>query len=346
MQKSLNKKQFANDIVIWYRANKRDLPFRKSRDPYAIFISEMMLQQTQVSTMLPYFERFLTTFPTFKSLAASDFNTVLTLWEGLGYYRRAKYIHETAQMIMDHYDGKFPESLKEIRKLKGVGQYTAGAIHSIAFNQPTPAVDGNVMRVISRITGYDGDIATEQAKKTIESYVESLILYVTPSDFTQGLMEVGALICNKNPHCEACPLTKHCFAYEHNAQQSLPVKKQLKAKIAEHFTVLVVENSQGDYFLKHNPPKGLLANMLAFPQYQTASIHKAVQSFESEQKLVITKPNKLGQVKHVFTHKTWTLDIYHATYQGIDTTDFYSLGKLPSAMSRAHHKIIEHLKKQ
>jgi len=236
-----NKEKFAHDLCDWFRLNKRNLPFRMDKDPYRIFVSELMLQQTQIDTMIPYYERFMKRFPTVKALADASLDEVMELWAGLGYYRRAKYLHESARMIEETFDGVFPRSLKAIESLKGVGRYTARAIHSIAYSEPSPAVDGNVMRVMARILGYEKDIRKTAHMREIEKTLGPVIILEEPSDFTEALMEIGALVCKKtNPLCETCPLKAHCFAYKQNKQSDLPVvSKRAKKQSVQYVTLMI-----------------------------------------------------------------------------------------------------------
>ncbi|MFW5842264.1 MAG: A/G-specific adenine glycosylase [Bacillota bacterium] len=338
-----HKKQFAHDLSNWYRKHQRDLPFRKTSDPYKIFLSEMMLQQTQVVTMLPYYERFIKRFPTIKSLAQAKERDVLKLWEGLGYYRRARYIHETAKMIMSDFDGVFPRDYKDILALKGVGKYTAGAIHSIAFNQPTPAVDGNVMRVMSRVLTLDQDITLAQTVNHVEAILSNTIIHDNPSDFTQGLMEIGALICTKTPDCEACPLSAHCFAYKQNNQTAYPIKKKLKAKTEDHFITFIIKNSEHEIVLAKRPARGLLANMLEFPQVKTKDLDSAIKTVEHAYNTTLDNYTKHTTIKHVFSHKIWYMDVY-IVHTKDTALPFYKIDNLSEAMSRAHLKIIDSLK--
>ncbi len=343
MKMLTNKKQFAHDLCDWYRQNQRDLPFRKTTDPYKIFLSEMMLQQTQVVTMLPYYDRFIDTFPTIESLAQAQESEVLKLWEGLGYYRRARYIHETAKMIMSDFGGVFPSDYKDILSLKGVGKYTAGAVHSIAFNHPTPAVDGNVMRVMSRVLMLDQDITKTQTVKHVETVLSQTIIHDNPSDFTQGLMEVGALICIKTPHCDICPLRMHCLAAKHNVQTEYPIKKKLKAKTEEHYITFIIKNKSHDVVLTKRPARGLLANMLEFPQVKTTDLTQAIKTIEAAYDITIDNPMFHRSIKHVFTHKIWHMDVYHVNTSN-KSLPFYPMNDLTEAMSRAHLKIIDSLK--
>ncbi|MFQ7057035.1 MAG: A/G-specific adenine glycosylase [Turicibacter sanguinis] len=242
----LNIEQFQKDLIDWYYIVKRDLPWRINRDPYRILVSEIMLQQTQVVTVIPYYERFMKLFPTTKELAEADEQTLLKAWEGLGYYSRARNLQESAKMIEAM--GGFPTTHEEILKLKGVGPYTAGAVSSIAFGIPAPAVDGNVFRVMSRVCCIFEDIAKPKTRKVFESVVTDVISHEDPSAFNQGLMELGATICTpKSPKCLECPVQKHCQAFKQGIDDLLPVKTKANAQVKTKLVVAIVENQYGEY---------------------------------------------------------------------------------------------------
>lgn len=343
MNESIDRAKFAHELAEWFRENKRDLPFRKTKDPYKIFLSELMLQQTQMDTVIPYYERFIKAYPTIIDLANASLDDVYKLWEGLGYYRRAKYIHETAKIIRDEYQGIFPSDLKSIRSLKGVGNYTAGAIHSIAFKKPTPAVDGNVMRVMSRVLMREDDIALPKHMKTMETILKDYIVHEDPSDFTEGMMELGALICQKTPKCASCPVKKHCLAYKHQATDRFPYKSKLKEKTNEHYFVCVLLDNE-KALLRQRPNEGLLASMLEFPQYETNNLNDALSTFENEFNLKVDNASTVeNPIKHIFTHKVWHMTIVYvkADHKHLELTP---LNDLPKAMSKAHLKIIKTLK--
>ncbi len=343
MKKIENPKQFAYDLSEWYRHNKRDLPFRHTRDPYKIFLSELMLQQTQITTMIPYYQRFIDRFPDTRALAKADEREVLKYWEGLGYYRRARYIRETATIIEKKYGGTFPENLEAIESLKGVGRYTARAIHSIAFNQPSPAVDGNVLRVMSRIMVYDEDIRKTRTMRTVESALERVIIHESPSDFTQGLMELGALVCKPRPLCGQCPIRSHCFACKQNTQDLYPYKSKPPAKTREDYVVLVVHDGSGQLLLRQRPADGLLGGMYELFQVRTDHPKQALEALKENHMISIAETTFLGTFKHIFTHKTWHMQVYLVTVSQTMTALVHP-GDFPYAITGAHHKIIDYLK--
>ncbi len=235
--------EFRKALITWYLEEKRDLPWRRTSNPYHIWVSEVMLQQTRVDTVIPYYERFIEKFPTLADLAYAKEEDVLKLWEGLGYYSRARNLQTGVKEVVEGYGSKIPDNRKEISKLKGVGPYTAGAVLSIAFGVPEHAVDGNVMRVLSRLLLIEEDIAIPRTKKIFEDVVMMLIDKEDPSSFNQGLMELGATICTPRPRCLLCPVREFCTAFHEGKQEDLPVKsKQVKMK-----TVPVIFNRYPEY---------------------------------------------------------------------------------------------------
>lgn len=228
----LVQQQFSEQIIGWYRHNKRDLPWRHSRDPYIIWLSEIILQQTRVVQGLPYFERFTRAFPNVEALAAADEQEVLRLWQGLGYYTRARNLHACARLVVDRYGGKFPATYQELLKLKGVGPYTAAAIASFAYNETVPVLDGNVFRVLARVFGVEDDILSTGGRKRFHELAHQLVPEGKAEEYNQAIMEFGALQCTpQKPACLLCPLSDMCHAYQHNAQKELPVKiKKVKVR--------------------------------------------------------------------------------------------------------------------
>ena len=226
MQIIEKKDGFRDSLLSWYRREKRDLPWRKTSNPYYIWVSEVMLQQTRVDTVIPYYERFITKYPTMDDLANAEENELLKMWEGLGYYSRARNLQSGVREVVESYGGKIPNNRKEISKLKGVGPYTAGAVLSIAYGIPEHAVDGNVMRVISRLLLVEDDIALPKSKKIFENIIMDLIDPNDPSSFNQGLMELGATICTPRPKCLLCPVRDYCSAFHEGRQEELPLNQE------------------------------------------------------------------------------------------------------------------------
>ncbi|TFB13883.1 A/G-specific adenine glycosylase [Filobacillus milosensis] len=307
---------FRDDLLFWYEENKRDLPWRQNQDPYRVWVSEIMLQQTQVDTVIPYFNQFMNRYPTLEDLADADEQEVLKSWEGLGYYSRARNLHTAVKEVVENYESTVPHDKKELKKLKGIGPYTLGAILSIAFNQPEPAVDGNVMRVISRILHIEDDIAKNKTKKLFEEVVQELISEEDPSSFNQGLMELGAMICHpKSPKCEICPVQSHCMAYEKGDQTDLPVKTKNKKQKVQQYYGLVLRNKNHEYLIQKRPSDGLLANMWEFPLIQRDQLkdEELISFFETEYGINIKLEEKGESVRHVFSHVIWEVDVIFAT---------------------------------
>ena len=309
----INIQCFQKDILTWYAQFKRDLPWRKTSNPYHILISETMLQQTQVSTVIPYFQRFVAQFPTPEVLANASEEVLLKAWEGLGYYSRARNLQASARMITKL--GHFPTNYKDILSLKGVGPYTAGAVASIAFSLPVPAVDGNVFRVIGRIACIYEDITKIKTRKLFEEVVAQLISHAHPGEFNQGLMELGATICKPtSPKCPDCPVKKHCKAQEDKVVEQLPVKTKPAKQVHVKWAVALIENTQGEFLIAKRPSTELLANFYVFKQIEYAN-EKAVATMLTEHLMCegyqVQQIYALGSFKHVFTHRIWSMAAFH-----------------------------------
>lgn len=298
-------------LVDWYREKRRDLPWRKRMNAYRVWISEIMLQQTRVETVIPYFERFIRELPDVASLAAVPDDRLMKLWEGLGYYSRARNLKETACRIMDEYGGKFPETYEEIRSLKGIGSYTAGAISSFVYHIPKPAVDGNVLRVITRITADDSDIARGATKKKIEDLVEKYIPRTDPGDFNQSLIELGAIVCLPagQPKCEECPVSGVCRAHALGKEMDYPVKAKAKARRIEKRTVLLFRDAQ-KIVIRKRPAGGLLAGLYEFPNREGYLTRKEVIVYSEDLGLAPVRIRKLEEAKHIFSHVEWHMTGY------------------------------------
>ncbi|WP_199794706.1 A/G-specific adenine glycosylase [Lentibacillus sp. Marseille-P4043] len=315
---------FQQDLIDWYETNKRDLPWRKTRDPYKIWVSEIMLQQTKVDTVIPYFHRFIEKYPTPQDLAEADEQDVLKTWEGLGYYSRARNLQNAVGEVVAKYGGKVPENKAELGSLKGVGPYTRGAILSIAYNQPEPAVDGNVMRVFSRILKMEEDIAKPQTKKIIEDYVRQLISTDNPSSFNQGIMELGALVCTpKSPACLFCPVREHCQAFAEGLEEELPIKTKGKKQKTIPYVALLIKNDKNQYIIEKRSENGLLANLWQFPMVPVGEIgmDHIENWIHGGYGIDLHIGEYKGKLKHVFSHLIWQLEIYQATTDQEATTD-------------------------
>ena len=294
-------------LLPWYYASRRDLPWRRDREPYHIWISEIMLQQTRVEAVKGYYARFLDTLPTIAALAACDDDLLHKLWEGLGYYSRVRNLKKAAIVIQEQHGGVFPRTHAEILKLPGIGAYTAGAICSIAYDLPTPAVDGNVLRVCSRLLDDPSPIDLPETKKAVTQALEA-IYPKEAGDFTQALMELGATICgpNRAPDCHSCPCAEICLAYRHGTQEQLPVKAPKKEKRQEDRTVFILR-CDGRYALEKRPSKGLLAGLWQFPNV-TGSLTTG-QALEAAEAMGLQPREVLREVerKHIFTHIQWNM---------------------------------------
>ena len=262
--------EFTNSLLLWYLENQRELPWRQTRDPYCIWLSEIMLQQTRVAQATPYYLRFLEAFPTVVDLAEASEEQVLKLWQGLGYYSRARNLHHTAKQVAFDYQGQFPTTYHELLKLKGVGTYTAAAIASIAFDEAVAVVDGNVYRVLARFFGVETDIASSAAPKEFSALANTLLDPKRPAQFNQALMEFGAMQCTpKNPQCHQCPLQWSCVAYRDQKVAELPVKTKKTKKTDRYFHYLIVEDPQRKILLEKRTEKGIWHNLYQFPLIET-----------------------------------------------------------------------------
>lgn len=329
-----------NNLITWYKTNKRDFPWRQRHDAYAIWISEIMLQQTTTEAVIPYYKRFLERFPTIEELSQAPLEDVYKLWEGLGYYRRAKHLHETAHIIMDKYQGKFPDNYEDILSLKGIGPYTAGAICSIAYHQPTPAIDGNVLRIISRFDLIKDNIALPQTQKRITKRVDELIQGYDASDFNQGLMDLGAIICRPlNPRCHDCPIQKSCKAYKNDEQNVLPINiKKIKHQDIHYITAIITYQDQ--FYMIQNPA-GLLENLYGFIQYECESPYTFIEKFKNEYHQNLNIASYISDIKHVFTHRTWRMHVYHFVLDK-PLPSMYSLDDIAQIpVSTAHQKVLK-----
>lgn len=290
----------------WYQTAHRHLPWREDPIPYKVWISEIMLQQTRVDTVIPYFHRFLSELPDIQALAEVEEDKLLKLWQGLGYYSRALNLKKAAQVMVEKYSGHIPQGSKELLALPGIGPYTAGAIASIAFQQPVSAVDGNVLRIVARLTASRADIADAQTKKDTESVIETLIPQERPGDFNQALMDLGATIClpNGSPKCEICPVQEFCQAYLQNLTLEIPVKVQKKIRNTEKRTIFILHN-KGRVALRKRGPKGLLRNLWEFPNVVGLLTENQCKAALEEMGFKVQGLKALGPSKHIFTHLEW-----------------------------------------
>lgn len=327
---------FQKILLDWYDEQAIELPWRKDKDPYKIWISEIMLQQTRVDTVIPYFQRFIEAFPDVEALAKAKEAEVLKLWEGLGYYSRARNLKKAAEQIMIQYDGIFPSNPKEVIKLKGIGPYTTGAICSMAFNLPTPAIDGNLMRVLSRLFEIALDISQAKNRKVFETVALYLIDHDRPGDFNQALMDLGRTICTpKNYFPERSPVKEFNASYLNDTWQYYPVKKAKSKPKPQTYVAVVIQNENGEYLLEKRPDTGLLANMWMFPLVEVDEIvtdgtgklfeKKILESLDEKQHTYIKnyvlnnyqlevelEEQTTGVVEHIFSHLIWHISVFAA----------------------------------
>ena len=297
-------------LLDWYDRNKRDLPWRRSKDPYAIFVSEMMLQQTQVKTVIPYFERFLKELPDWKSLAKAKEETVLKLWEGLGYYRRARNLQAAAQKITGDLGGKLPDTMEAILEIPGVGPYSAGAILSIAFQKPHPVVDGNVIRVFSRLFLLKGNLKAGEGHKKVWELAESLISRERPGDFNQAVMELGATVClPDNPQCLLCPVMSHCLAAKKGLQNELPEMPKAAPTVEVPMAALFVEQKGKVLVKRRSEDEKWLKGLWEFPSAEGTTFEEALRKLEKDLKLAAHR-KELLEVRHQITHHKVRLKLF------------------------------------
>ena len=304
--KNENIKSMPEPLIEWYRKNRRELPWRNIDNPYRIWVSEIMLQQTRVEAVKPFYARFLEALPTVSDLATVEEDKLLKLWEGLGYYNRVRNMQKAAQQIMVDYAGEFPRDYDEIRKLTGIGNYTAGAISSFAFGIPKPAVDGNVLRVISRVTGNYDDIMKASTKTKVEEQLAEVIPEDAACDFNQGLIELGAMVCVPNgaPKCDVCPLANLCYAKQNGVQGELPVKSKAKARRIEKRTVFIFKDGE-NVAIRKRPNKGLLAGLYELPNVEGAMSQEEAIAYSKSIGLAPIHIKPLGEAKHIFSHVEW-----------------------------------------
>lgn len=349
-------KRIQKALIAWFAANARDLPWRRTSDPYAIWISEIMLQQTRVQTAIPYYERFLGRFPTVEKLARARLDTVLKHWEGLGYYSRARNLHRAAKDIIARFNGRIPQTVAQLRSLPGIGAYTAGAIASIAFDQREPIVDGNVERVLCRVFRIREAPKEAAVHKRIWSIAEELLPRQKAGHFNQALMELGSEICTpRNPRCEDCPLRRVCEARLHGEQDSLPVRS-VKKPLPRHNVVVGVIYKDGRILIDKRKPEGLLGGLWEFPggKVRTGESLEAALRREVREELAIRirVQRPLTVVDHTYSHFHVRIHAFECTYvsgtvhciacAGFKWVRLQDFGRY--AFPAANHKIIRDLR--
>lgn len=300
-------KEIVEPILKWYEKNARALPWRENTNPYHIWISEIMLQQTKIESVKRYYEKFMDELPTINDLANIDEEKLLKLWEGLGYYSRARNLKKAAKIMVEKYHGNMPSKYEELLELPGIGEYTAGAIASIAFQEKVPAVDGNVLRVLARITGDTKDILLPETKKEVTKKLKE-IMPDNSGNFNQGIMEIGETICipNGEPFCSKCPLQNYCVAYRDQLTNILPVRvKKIKRKIQEKSIFLIHYKDQ--FAIRKRPAEGLLANMYEFPNIDKFLTKEIIEKQLKEWNLSSIKMQEIGKCNHIFSHIEWNM---------------------------------------
>lgn len=300
--------QITEKLLLWYRENARVLPWRSNPTPYYVWISEIMLQQTRVEAVKEYFNRFIKELPDIQALAQVEDERLMKLWEGLGYYNRARNLKKAANMVIEEFGGELPRNYEKLLTLSGIGSYTAGAISSIAYGLPVPAVDGNVLRVTKRLSAGYEDITKESVKKELFLQLKEDMPKEAAGAFNQALMEIGAMVCipNGKPLCEKCPIAEFCLAYQQEVAMELPVKPAKKGRKIEEKTILVFEY-QGKYGLHKRGDKGLLAGLWEFPGIEGKLGIERLETLLEEHKLKEYEMQLLGEAKHIFSHVEWRM---------------------------------------
>jgi A/G-specific adenine glycosylase len=332
-------------LLQWFDYNARILPWREEPKPYYVWVSEIMLQQTRVEAVKGYYDRFLNALPDINSLAEAPEEKLLKLWEGLGYYSRVRNLKKAAQVVMKDYNGELPADYQKLCSLPGIGAYTAGAIASIAFNIPVPAVDGNVLRVTKRLAASYDDISKESVKKELVKELTAAMPEDRPGDFNQALMELGATVClpNGRPLCEKCPVMHLCRAFRQDIMTELPVRPGKKERRVEERTILLLDY-QDRFALHKRPDKGLLAGLWEFPGLDTQLTIPEVREKLSDWDICISSLEALGKAKHIFSHVEWHMLGYHIRlkalptglseeYQWADRQELQEVYALPNAFS-------------
>lgn len=311
---SYDYKEVVPYLLHWFDYNARVLPWRENLKPYYVWVSEIMLQQTRVEAVKGYFDRFITQLPDLSSLAAAEEDQLLKLWEGLGYYNRVRNLQKAAKLLMEAYGGEMPKSYEELLKLPGIGEYTAGAVASIAYGIPVPALDGNVLRVMKRIAGSFDDITKDTVKKELWKDIHDIMPKDRPGDFNQALMELGAIVClpNGKPLCEQCPVMHLCKAFREDTVMRLPVKPAKKERRKEERTILLIEFEKR-FALRKRLDKGLLSGLWELPGVEGKLTLSELQSYIEEQELEVMNIQPLGEAKHIFTHIEWHMTGYRLT---------------------------------
>jgi A/G-specific adenine glycosylase len=352
------KAHFREDLLDWYDDHKRQMPWRETDDPYAIWVSEIMLQQTRVDTVRAYYRRFLEAFPTVEDLAAADRDEVLKLWEGLGYYSRARYLHEAAAQVVEEHDGQVPETMDAIRDLKGIGPYTAAAVLSIAYQKPHAVLDGNVARLLTRIYAVDDDSTSSTTKRHLRRLANELLNRERPADFNQAMMELGSTVCTPtSPDCDACPVSTVCRAHAEGDEERYPITPDAKPVPHYDIAVALIFDDDGRLLIQRRPDEGQLAGLWEFPggKYEEDaddSMEAACRrEIREELGVDIDIEEPFYTLKHAYTHFKITLHAFRCritdgapTAREDQPMTWVTLDELEDyAFPRANGKLIEEL---
>jgi A/G-specific adenine glycosylase len=343
-----SKEKIQSKLLQWFKKNKRDLPWRKTKDPYAIWVSEIMLQQTQVDTVIPYYRKFLKSFPTIRHLAKTNLSKVLKLWEGLGYYSRARNLHRTSKIIVNRFQSEVPDTLRDLLNLPGIGRSTAGAILSIAFDNEAPILDGNVKRVLSRLFAVSGSPGERKTEQLLWKTSESLIPRGHSNLFNQALMDLGSMLCKpKDPQCLRCPLRYYCKGNASGKPERFPAKSNNKKKIPHIKAVAAVISRDRNVLLHRRPPKGLLGGLWEFPNWRIEGKRglrwKLRNYIKKEIGLNVVVNKSIGTFHQTYSHFKLTLDVFNceaiARNKNRKWVSIQKLHLLP--MSRIHRKVAD-----
>ncbi len=354
-----HRDQFREGLIGWFVENRREMPWRSpeaslKRDPYHVWVSEVMLQQTRVDQVRPYFERFVEAFPTIRDLAEAELDAVLKCWEGLGYYTRARNLHTSASLIVKEFGGSMPDDEASLRSLPGIGAYTAAAVLSIAFNKPLAVLDGNVIRVLSRVFGIEQDVRSSATRRALQSVADSLLDRKRPGLFNEALMELGATICTpRNPRCTACPLSSECFAFAADRMSDFPVAAKRKPTPHYEIAVGVVTDSRGCVLIQKRPQQAMLGGLWEFPggkrEADETLRETCRRELEEELGIDIEVGDEIARIKHAYSHFSITLAAFdcslvsgkpaHHTGQEIRWIHIENLAEF--AFPRASQKVIE-----
>ena len=337
-----NIKQIAAPLVAWYKENKRELPWRRDKNPYHVWVSEIMLQQTRIEAVIEHYYAFMAALPDVASLAAVEEERLLKLWEGLGYYSRARNLKKAAMKIMNDFGGTFPQTKKELLTLPGIGDYTAGAIASICFNEPVPAVDGNVLRVLARLQADARNVLLPETKKSAEALITEIIP-AAAGDFNEGIMELGETVCLPSglPLCSKCPLQAYCKAYREGLTETLPVRIKTGGRKTEQKTVFLFTAPGGKVAIHKRGDKGLLAGLFELPNTAGFLSEAEIRAFAAEQGLRVKDITFTKDAKHIFTHIEWQLKVYEVlventnkNYIWCSEAQLHDTYALPTAFSK------------